>query len=80
LYANLGFEGFRKLFSVDRSCHAVGPSPSDAELARARANTTLPCLLYMGEADTKYAEAKKCVDVLPNVTFVTLPDRARAGK
>ena len=36
------------------------------------ANTTLPCLLYMGEADLNYAEAKKCVDVLPNIVFVTL--------
>jgi len=44
------------------------------EYNETEANTTLPCLLYMGEADTKYAEAKKCVDVLPNVTFVTLPD------
>ena len=35
-------------------------------------NTTLPCLLYMGEADLYYAEAKKCVDVLPNIAFVTL--------
>lgn len=37
------------------------------------ATTTLPCLLYMGEADPRYAKAKKCIDVLPNVTFVTLP-------
>ena len=36
------------------------------------ANTTLPCLLYMGEADLNYAEAKKCVDVLPKIAFVTL--------
>ena len=37
------------------------------------ANTTLPCLLYMSEADPDYAKAKKCIDVLLNVTFVTLP-------
>ena len=44
------------------------------EYNETEANTTLPCLLYMGEADLNHAEGKKCVDVLPNVTFVTLPD------
>lgn len=38
------------------------------------ATTTLPCLLYMGEADSGYSKAIESVDVLPNLTFVTLPD------
>ena len=36
------------------------------------ATTTLPCLLYMGEADSGYSKATECIDVLPNMTFVTL--------
>lgn len=36
--------------------------------------TSLPCLLYMGELDSGYTAAKMCIDVLPNVTFVTLPN------
>lgn len=34
--------------------------------------TTLPCLLYMGEADIGYSKAKQSIEVLPNLTFVTL--------
>jgi len=34
--------------------------------------TTLPCLLYMGEADTGYSKAKQSIEVLLNLTFVTL--------
>ena len=34
--------------------------------------TTLPCLLYMGEADSGYSKAKQSVEVLPNLIFVTL--------
>ena len=34
---------------------------------------TMPCLLYVGEADTRYAGVKACKADMPNVTFVSLP-------
>lgn len=33
----------------------------------------MPCLLYAGEADGRYANAKSCVTHIPNATFVSLP-------
>ena len=36
------------------------------------ANTNLPCLLYVGEADFGYAKAKERSNVLTNLKFVTL--------
>jgi pimeloyl-ACP methyl ester carboxylesterase len=38
------------------------------------ATTNLPCLLYMGEADSDYAEAKERSDLLTNLKFVALPN------
>jgi hypothetical protein len=34
----------------------------------------MPCLLFVGEADGAYAGVKECVQHMPNVTFVSLPD------
>ena len=34
---------------------------------------TMPCLLYVGEADGFYAGAKECMQHLPNATFVSFP-------
>jgi pimeloyl-ACP methyl ester carboxylesterase len=44
------------------------------ELDETISTTTLPCLLYMGELESSYTAAKKCIDVLPNVTFVSVPN------
>jgi pimeloyl-ACP methyl ester carboxylesterase len=33
----------------------------------------MPCLLFAGEADGRYAGVKACVVHMPNVTFVSLP-------
>ncbi len=35
---------------------------------------TQPLLLYVGESDSEYSQSKKCVEYIPNVTFVTLPN------
>ena len=35
---------------------------------------TMPCLLYVGEADAHYPFAKDAVKHIPKVTFVSLPD------
>jgi pimeloyl-ACP methyl ester carboxylesterase len=34
---------------------------------------TMPCLLYVGEADNRYAGVMACKADMPNVTFVSLP-------
>ncbi len=34
---------------------------------------TMPCLVYVGEADDRYARAKKCVAHIANGVFVSLP-------
>lgn len=34
----------------------------------------VPCLLYSGDADFRYAEIQECAKHIPNATFVTLPD------
>jgi pimeloyl-ACP methyl ester carboxylesterase len=35
---------------------------------------TLPCLLFVGEADRYYLGAKRCADSMPNATFVSFPN------
>ena len=35
---------------------------------------TMPCLLFAGEADSRYAGVKECITHMPNVTFVSVPD------
>ncbi len=35
---------------------------------------TMPCLVYVGEADHHYPKVKKCVQQMPNVTFFSLPN------
>lgn len=34
---------------------------------------TMPCLIYVGEADGFFAGAKECMQHLPNATFVSFP-------
>ena len=33
----------------------------------------MPCLIYLGEEDNRYAGARECVRHIPNGTFVSLP-------
>jgi pimeloyl-ACP methyl ester carboxylesterase len=33
----------------------------------------MPCMLYVGEADSRFAAVKACATHMPNVTFVSLP-------
>ena len=33
----------------------------------------VPCLLFVGEADDSYSNARKCSEIIPNATFVSLP-------
>jgi len=35
---------------------------------------TLPCLLFVGEADPFYPGVKRCVSSMPHATFVSFPD------
>jgi len=35
---------------------------------------TMPCLLFVGEADPYYPGVKKCADSMPNATFVSFPN------
>ncbi len=34
---------------------------------------TLPCLIFVGEADPWYPKAKECASLMPNATFFSLP-------
>ena len=34
---------------------------------------TMPCLLFAGENDPFYAGARKCSEIIPDATFVSLP-------
>ena len=34
---------------------------------------SMPCLLYAGEADGRYANVKRCATDVPNATFLSLP-------
>lgn len=34
---------------------------------------SMPCLVYAGEADASYSEARKCVESMPDAIFVSLP-------
>ncbi len=34
---------------------------------------TMPCLLYIGEADSGFSQAQACIQHMPNVTFVSFP-------
>ena len=45
-------------------------SPGFAEML---STLPMPCLLYAGEADGRYANAKGCVTHIPNATFFSLP-------
>ena len=35
---------------------------------------TLPCLLFVGEADAFHLGVKKCATCMPNVTFISFPN------
>lgn len=35
---------------------------------------TMPCMLFAGEADSSYSAARKCVESMPNATFISLPN------
>ena len=40
---------------------------------------TMPCLVFVGEADPLYAGAKECVKNMPNATFISLPSLGHLG-
>jgi len=44
-----------------------------ASLADVLPEMSMPCLLYVGEADPRFAHVQECVKVLANVTFFSLP-------
>ncbi len=35
---------------------------------------TMPCLLYVGEADARFPRVQECAALMPNVTLVSLPE------
>jgi len=35
---------------------------------------SIPCLIFVGEADTAYSGAKKCAESIPNAIFVSFPN------
>jgi pimeloyl-ACP methyl ester carboxylesterase len=42
-------------------------------------NMTMPCLFFVGRADSHYSGAKKCAESIPNATFISLPDIGHFG-
>ena len=40
---------------------------------------TMPCLLFVGEADPRFAQVKQCAAEMPNATFFSLPDSDHVG-
>jgi pimeloyl-ACP methyl ester carboxylesterase len=40
---------------------------------------TMPCLLYVGEADPRFAQVKQCAAEMPSATFFSLPDSDHVG-
>lgn len=43
------------------------------DMANVLPTMTMPCLLYVGDADGFHAGAKECIQHLPNATFVSFP-------
>jgi pimeloyl-ACP methyl ester carboxylesterase len=39
----------------------------------------VPCLLFAGEADPRFAKARQCAQNITNATFFSLPGRDHAG-
>jgi pimeloyl-ACP methyl ester carboxylesterase len=35
---------------------------------------TMPCFLFVGEADPRFPNVQECVKSMPNATFVSIPD------
>jgi pimeloyl-ACP methyl ester carboxylesterase len=35
---------------------------------------TMPCMLFVGEADSSYSDVHKCIESIPNATFISLPN------
>lgn len=44
-----------------------------ANLECALPHMTMPCMIFVGEADPNYAGAKKCANRMPDATFVSFP-------
>jgi pimeloyl-ACP methyl ester carboxylesterase len=44
-----------------------------ASLADVLPKMSMPCLLFAGEADPRFAQVKECVKALPNARFFSLP-------
>ncbi len=59
---------------LDNDLQALVASAQDwPSLEEILPSMTMPCLLYVGEADGSFPRAKECAQHMPNVTFVTLP-------
>ena len=59
---------------LDNDFQALAAAQQDyPSLEEVLPTMTLPCLLYIGEADRGFSKAKACIKRLPNVTFVSLP-------
>jgi pimeloyl-ACP methyl ester carboxylesterase len=39
----------------------------------------MPCLLFVGEADPRFAQVEQCAGEMPNATFFSLPDSDHVG-
>jgi hypothetical protein len=48
-----------------------------ANLEYALPHMTMPCLIFVGEADPNYARAKKCAHRMRNAEFISFPSLGR---
>ena len=71
--APLSPQSRRRLLEQDISPLFASCATDRPDLSAVLPTMTLPCLVYVGEADERHAGAKKCVAHMPNGVFVSVP-------
>jgi pimeloyl-ACP methyl ester carboxylesterase len=60
---------------LENDLQALAAAMHDRDsLADVLPTMTMPCLLFVGEADPRCAKVQECVTRMPNATFVSFPD------
>ena len=71
--APLSPQSRRRLLEHDTAPLLASCVTDRPDLSAVLTTMTMPCLVYVGEADDRYAGAKECVESIANGVFLSLP-------
>lgn len=62
-----------RLRNADMEAFSAAAASDRPDLSHVLSKITMPCLLYVGDSDSRHEQTQKFAELIPNATFVSLP-------